>query len=124
MSGARAEARGETAEEGSVADPPALEPKRPRVGCLVAQRFLPFLRGKVRRNRDAVRPAVANLAAGELAYRERHPRGVEAETRRQAIVEELEPVLVFERLEKKEGAHSIRLHSALPGLRRTTDSAP
>ena len=66
---------------------------------------------QVRRDRDAVRRAVDDLAARQLAAREPHGRGTEAEPRREPVVEELEPRFLVERPEREEKAHADKIRA-------------
>src|SRR5207253_8084881 len=54
-------------EDSAVSDPRALELEGPGVRRLMSQRVFPLGRREMRGDRDAVRPAVANLAARQLA---------------------------------------------------------
>ncbi len=113
MAGAGAELRCQAPKERAVPDAPSLEPIGPGVRGLVAESVLPVAGRQVRRDRDPMGPAVADLSSGQLARRKAHAGGLEGEARGEAVVEKLEPGLVVLLLDREEGAHLVRLASAL-----------
>src|SRR5262249_32859507 len=117
VAGAGAELRGQPPEERSVGGAPAFQAIGPGLSRLVAPRVLALDLRQVRRDRDRVGTTVPDLAAGELAPRQGHPRRVEAESRRQAIVETLEAFLFAEGFDLEETAHP-RRHPGAVGSRR------
>jgi hypothetical protein len=85
----------------------ALAAKRPGVRRLVSQGLFLLNRRQVRGDRDAVRRAVDDLTARELAAGQPDPRRIQSEPRGQAIVEPLQPRPVVVLLERKESRRRI-----------------
>lgn len=85
--------------------PGALELERPGVRRLVPKRVLPLGEREMRGDRDRVRGPVANVASRQLAPREAHARGPEAEAHGEPVIEGLEPISFAEGLDREEEAH-------------------
>jgi len=90
MASPRAEPSRQNPETAAVRNARPVALKHPGVGRLVAQRLVAFGERKVRGNGDAVRPAVLNLAPGELSPGQANHRRPKTEPRRQPVVETLQ----------------------------------
>ena len=110
----------EAAEERSVSGVHAGETVCPGVRRLVAEGVVPLACGEVRGDRDPVRAAVADLAAGQLAMREADDGLAESEAHREAIVEVLETGTLVRRIVGEEGEHRIRVTGAFGTRSRET----
>jgi len=105
----RADLARELLKEGPVPDPRAFRAERPGMSRLVPEGLLALGGRQVRRDRDAVRRSVHDLASGQLAPRQANPRRVEPETCGELIVQVLEAGFIVGLFEFKEGVHGLRL---------------
>jgi hypothetical protein len=87
---ARAQPSGQDPKTGSVGDARSVELMDPGVSRLVPERLIALRKRKMRGDSDPVRPAIPDLAAGELAGGEADDGRSKAEPRRQAVVEPLQ----------------------------------
>jgi hypothetical protein len=71
------------------------------MGGLVPERLLPLARRQMRRNRDAVRRPVNDLAPRQLPPRQAHARRVEPEPRGEPVVEMLQALFLVRFLERE-----------------------
>lgn len=90
----RADQASQAPEEVPVGGPGALELERPGVRRFVPERVLSLGKREVSGDRDRVRGPVANVASRQLAPREAHARGPEAEARGEPVIEGLELLLI------------------------------